>query len=138
MWAERIFRVQDLTFKKEDVVKFTKAQLYEFLSNQAERLNNLQTEDGTYKEYLESTSSRKVLTAKEFEALKALDFEVICCDFSMSENHIGGDDIISFLDKTLDVCRDNANTHQVITWYGDDTEVLIVGVPIEELDNLID
>ena len=119
-------------------MKFTKAQLYEFLSNQAERLNNLQTEDGMYKEYLESTSSRKVLTAKEFEALKALDFKVICCDFSMSENHIGGDDIISFVDKTLDVCRDNANTHQVITWYGDDTEVLIVGVPIEELDNLID
>lgn len=115
-------------------MKFTKAQLYEFLSNQE------QTENGTYEEYLESTSKEEeeVLTAKEFEALKVLDFKVICCDFGMSENHIGGDDIVSFVDKTLDVCRDNVNTHNVVTWYGDDTEVLIVGVPIEELDNLID
>lgn len=60
-----------------------------------------------------------------FEFLCNHDWKVVVHDFSMSENHIGGDDVISFVDATIEAIKEG---YQVHTWYGDDGEVLILGI----------
>ena len=51
--------------------------------------------------------------------------EVIVHDFSMSENHIGGDDLVSIVQ---DVLKFERKGFKIYTWYGSSTEALIVGI----------
>lgn len=54
-------------------------------------------------------------------------FEEVVVNFGMSEQHIGGDDIIAFVDKVIEM---RSRNFDIITWYGPDTEVLILAVRI--------
>lgn len=58
-------------------------------------------------------------------AVNALPIRAIVVDSSMSENRMGGDDIVSIVDQVLNAQRDG---YDIITWYGADTKVLILGV----------
>ena len=58
-------------------------------------------------------------------ALEASDIKLVIADFSMSENHLGGDDLIEFIDNTLEAIREG---YTIVTWYGDGTEVLVAGI----------
>ena len=49
----------------------------------------------------------------------------IVTDQFMSENHIGGDDIVGTVDQVLNAI---AQGYEIITWYGSDAEALVVGV----------
>lgn len=51
---------------------------------------------------------------------------LILHDFGMSDHHIGGDDVISAVDDVLRAQQDGYSN--IITWYGDSTEVLILGI----------
>lgn len=53
------------------------------------------------------------------------DIQHIIADFSMSENHIGGDDIISYINQVLGAIADKK---RVVAWYGEDTEVLVLAI----------
>lgn len=76
------------------------------------------------------------LTQEQFETLQAYVkdglFEVIVVDQGMSENHPGGDDILSYIDSTAKIAKRTGWT--VVTWYGPDTEALAVGVQEGLLD----
>lgn len=49
----------------------------------------------------------------------------IVIDQYMSENHIGGDDIVSAVDGVLNAI---STGYEIISWYGKDAEVLVVGI----------
>lgn len=65
------------------------------------------------------------LTQTEFYALQAMDIKKIVAETGMSENHIGGDDVISIVDETIAAIKEG---YEIITWYGPKTQALIVGV----------
>jgi hypothetical protein len=65
------------------------------------------------------------LTADQFAHLKTEDLRPILVDQYASENHVGGDDLVSLVDDVLAAQRDG---YQILTWYGPDAEVLIAGV----------
>lgn len=52
-------------------------------------------------------------------------FHVIVNDFNMSENHIGGDNVISIVNEVKEAIE---NGYKVFTWYGPETETLILRV----------
>lgn len=58
------------------------------------------------------------------DAVNALDLKAIVVDFSMSENHIGGDDVVSIVDQVLEAQTEG---YRIATWYGPDAEVLVIG-----------
>jgi hypothetical protein len=51
----------------------------------------------------------------------------ICADFGMSEHHLGGDDVVSFVQQAIEA---KSKGYEVLTWYGQagdmDTCALIV------------
>jgi hypothetical protein len=67
----------------------------------------------------------KEVSDADKEALGQMDIKEICVDFSMSESHLGGDDVCNV---AHDVVVAISEGYEVIVWYGDDAEVLIVGV----------
>jgi len=73
----------------------------------------------------EQTLFDRTVSAEDKAALANLDIRQVCVDFSMSENHMGGDDICDIVHDTLEAVKAG---YEIIVWYGDDTEVLIVGV----------
>lgn len=58
------------------------------------------------------------------DAVNALDIKAIVVDFSMSENHIGGDDVVNIVDQVLAAQTEG---YRIITWYGPEAEVLVIG-----------
>ena len=66
------------------------------------------------------------------EAVKKLDIKQICVDFSMSENHLGGDNLVDCVDTVLAAQKEG---YRIVTWYnGPDTDVLILGFRPADLD----
>ncbi len=68
------------------------------------------------------------------EQLARLDICTIVVNRSMSENHIGGDDVV---DAVIQVLAVQAKGYSILTWYGPNSEVLIIGYRSNEL-NLVD
>ena len=52
-------------------------------------------------------------------------YVAIVCDFSMSEHRLGGDDVVQIVDDVLKAQMDGYTVH---TWYGPETEVLVLGL----------
>jgi hypothetical protein len=65
------------------------------------------------------------------------DIHVIVVDQYMAEQFIGGDDIVSIVDRTLDA-QDEYPSHKIVTYYGENSEVLIAAVPVYPLPLLIE
>ena len=55
----------------------------------------------------------------------------ICCDFAMSEHHLGGDDVVAYVEATLTAIEEG---YKVLTWYDEETNVLIVGIKPDTLN----
>ena len=60
-----------------------------------------------------------------FDLLKECDVRFVLHAWGMSENHPGGDDVTDAVDNALRAAKEG---YEVFTWYGDGTEVLVVGV----------
>jgi hypothetical protein len=65
---------------------------------------------------------------RKYMAIHKNQFRVVCADFSMSENHIGGDDVIKIVNDTIKAINEKL---KVVTWYGPELEVLIIGIDPE-------
>ena len=48
----------------------------------------------------------------------------------MSENHLGGDHLVSIADDVLDALNEG---YRIITWYGPKTQALVVGYRPKQL-----
>lgn len=57
--------------------------------------------------------------------LQKLDIKQFVADSAMSENHIGGDNVVSIVDEVLAAIKEG---YEIITWYGPNTEALVIGV----------
>jgi hypothetical protein len=111
-------------------MKVTRQQFWTYLANQ----------EDTYSGFCDACDDKtNGITEELFRALKALVDEgteesgpirQIIADFGMSEHHLGGDDLIEITNNVLDAIRDG---YKVETWYGDDTETLIVGYKSDRL-----
>jgi hypothetical protein len=66
------------------------------------------------------------------------DIHVIVVDQDMAQDFIGGDDIVRIVDKTLDAQANYRGSHKIITYYGENSEVLIAAVPVHPLPLLIE
>ena len=64
------------------------------------------------------------------EQVNSLDLRTICAGREMSEGSTGGDVVVQLVDEVLQAVADG---YKVSTWYGDDTEVLIVGYRANQL-----
>ena len=65
------------------------------------------------------------ITEAEVAELMTKDIKQIIVDFSMSENHIGGDDLCETVDDVLAALEEG---YRIVSWYGPETEVLIIGI----------
>lgn len=61
----------------------------------------------------------------QFNDLKAADLNNILVGSEMSENHLGGDDLISLADDVISAAEDG---YKVYTWYGPESEALVFGL----------
>ncbi len=71
-----------------------------------------------------------LISKEDFLGLAHCDIEQICVGQGMSENHLGGDDLVEIADEVRDAIEDG---YKVFTWYGPETEVLIIGYRPDEL-----
>ena len=83
----------------------------------------------SWEENNEDATLTRVDVEGVFVFLCNYDWKVILCDFCMSENHLGGDDMIFVVDSVLEAIKDGYHIH---TWYGDNAEVLIFGMKMED------
>jgi len=67
---------------------------------------------------------------KLVKKLEKLDILQICVDFSMSEQHIGGDDIVRIVGEALDAV---AQGYKIANWCGPEAQVLIIGYHDDDL-----
>jgi hypothetical protein len=97
----------------------TKLQIWEFL-------NNSGSEYATYEEFVGNSADPDEITLDEaiFNALKACDLKTIIAGSEMSENHLGGDDLVSVADDVVAAVRDG---YAITTWYGHNSEALVAG-----------
>ncbi len=65
------------------------------------------------------------------EMLKGADLKVVVADSNMSENHLGGDNVVEYVEEAVAAVRAG---YSVFTWYGDDTEALVVGIKPGQID----
>jgi len=59
------------------------------------------------------------------DTVLAIDITAICAESDMGEGYVGGDDVVSIVNDVLQAQKDG---YSIVTWYGPDAEVLIVGV----------
>ena len=69
----------------------------------------------------------EIISQEKYAWLKKHEDEIkiVCCSFSMSENHPGGDEICEYVQSAIEAEREG---YKVQVWYGDESEVLIVGI----------
>ena len=101
----------------------TKRQIWEYLSNGGPDYDSF----GAFRE--QATDELSIDQAA-FEALKGCDLRQIVADSEMSECHLGGDDLVSMADDVLAAVKDG---YAVATWYGPDSEALVVGYRPDQL-----
>ena len=101
------------------------------------------TKEGRQQVYADLDAEEKErngIKQEVFDFLQQQDIRVIAIGKNMSEEHLGGDDIIRIADKILAIVdfQTQHPSHKVITYYGDDAEVLIAAVPFDFLCHLLD
>ena len=97
----------------------TKLQIWEFL-------NNSGSEYATYEEFVGNSADPDEITLEEatFNILRSCDLKTIIAGSEMSENHLGGDDLVAVADDVVAAVRDG---YAITTWYGRKTEALVAG-----------
>jgi hypothetical protein len=104
----------------------TKAQLHQFLENGEDY-----EKYADFREQVADVNGEKVLIDEAaFAGLKDCDFRKIVVGSHLSENHLGGDDLVTVAD---DVLRAVEEHYQVVTWYGPNTQALIAGYHKDQL-----
>lgn len=79
----------------------------------------------SFKDWLECNECVKPPCSKAaFEAMKKLDLCEIISGTEMSENHLGGDDLVDVAHQTVQAIKSG---YEVVTWYGDESEALVLG-----------
>src|SRR5262245_36587221 len=103
----------------------TRLQPRQFLSNGG-------FEYATFEDFVDNAIEPDEITLNEavFNLLKAADLKNILAGSEMSENHLGGDDLVSLVDEVLAAQKDG---YVVVTWYGHHTEALVVGYKPDQL-----
>ena len=99
-----------------------------------EYLNGGGKEHDTYAEFQEANELNDdpvALTEDLFKLFKTVSFRELVADQYMSENRPGGDDIIEFVRMAQGAIEDG---YKLATWYGPQTQTLIVGYNPVELD----
>jgi hypothetical protein len=104
----------------------TRAQLHQFLEN-GEDCDKY----ADFREQVADVNGEKVLLDEAtFAGLKTCDFRKIVAGSHLSENHLGGDDLVAVADDVLRAIEDH---YQLVTWYGPDTQALIAGYRKDQL-----
>lgn len=110
------------------MLKVSAVALHEFLQIGANDVYG--SEKWNYDTYLDNLNElhddeNPQLTEETFHTLQAMDIKQIVADSSMSENHIGGDDVIAYIDEVVAAIKEG---YEIITWYGPKAQVLVIGV----------
>jgi hypothetical protein len=79
----------------------------------------------SYQADSEDDAPETILSAEQFAYLKTQDLRPILVDQYASENHPGGEEFVSVAEGVLTAQR---HGYRVVTWYGANAEVLIVGI----------
>jgi hypothetical protein len=104
------------------MLRVTKHQLFQFAAY---------GEEETHQVFLEFVSDvKRPLARAKFEALKKCDLKRIVAGSEMSENHLGGDNLVDVADGVLAAV---AEGYAICTWYGPKTEAMVVGYRTNEL-----
>ena len=103
------------------VLTVTKDQLWSYLAAYA---------DGDYESYRDSQLEDAFLDRATFDALTACDLKTVTAGQGMSENHPGGDDIVSVAEGVVAAI---AEGYTIVTWYGPDAEALVAGYKPDQL-----
>lgn len=98
------------------MLKVTKAQLHNYLVNGGEDYN---------------ASNDNPLPALLVGQLKDCDISDIVSGQEMSEDRLGGDDLVCVADKVVD---DLLEGYQIVTWYGENAEALVAGYREDEIE----
>ena len=99
-----------------------------------EYLNLGGKEHDTYAAFIDANPDGDYcLTAEQFTLLKSVALRELIADQYMSENRPGGDDIIEYVRLAQGAIEDG---YKLCTWYGPQTQTLIVGYNPVELDPL--
>ncbi len=106
----------------------SKRAIWEYLSQNGK-------EHDTFAEFQEANAVNEddhtVLTEELFKLFKTVSFREIAADQYMSENRPGGEAFIEFVRMAEGAVRDG---YALATWYGPQTQTLIVGYNPVELD----
>jgi hypothetical protein len=73
---------------------------------------------------------QQLYNSLENNVTDAYDIQQIVVASGMSEDHLGGDDIVNLVKDVLEAQK---NGYAIYSWYGPDTEVLIIGYRPDEL-----
>ncbi len=87
----------------------------------------------THEDYvaeLTSNEEETVLDKATFDGLKACDVKIALASQEMSCEHMGGDDVIGYVDDAMNLVKEG---YKVVTWYGPKTEALVAGYRESEL-----
>jgi hypothetical protein len=101
------------------VPEVTKLQIWEFL-------NNSGSQYATYQEFVDNNIEPEEVTLDEatFNILRSCDLKTIIAGSEMSEDHLGGDDLVSVADDVMAAIKEG---YAVTTWYGHNSEALVAG-----------
>jgi hypothetical protein len=80
----------------------------------------------TYEEFVGNSADPDEITLDEttFNILRSCDLKAIIAGSEMSENHLGGDDLVSVADDLLAAIKEG---YAITTWYGAASEALVAG-----------
>lgn len=99
------------------MITIDKTQLFTFLECEADSYDD-------YKAMLADYERPLTLTDEQWQYLKGCTFKTIVHGTEMSEDHLGGDDMVGVADDVLIALKEG---FQICTWYGSDAEAMVVG-----------
>jgi hypothetical protein len=102
------------------MINVTKLQLHSFLE-----WHGPEVDYDSFSDDCESWLDRAT-----FDALKTCDLKPIVAGSELSEDHLGGDDMVQVAYDVLEAIKDG---YAVVTWYGHDCEALVCGYRPEQL-----
>ena len=107
-------------------MKVTRQQLWDYLSNGGQDYDTFDQ----FREEVIPVDEVPSIDRVIFDALKGCDLKHLVADASMSEHHLGGDNLVSMAEDVLAALEEG---YVIATWYGPKTEALVVGYQPDEL-----
>lgn len=108
------------------MLTINKAQLHQFLENG----EDCEKYEAFREEVADMNGEKVLLDETTFAGLKNCEFRKIVAGSHLSENHLGGDDLVAVADDVLRAIEDH---YQIVTWYGQETQALIAGYRKDQL-----